>query len=63
MRPTFEAEITPDMSPREVVELGKLAEQAGFDRLGISCVALWPVPINCKRWWLPRPIESTSAAW
>jgi len=42
MRLTFEAEITPGMSPREVVELGKLVEQAGFDRLGISCVALWP---------------------
>lgn len=39
---TFEAEITPGMAPREVVELGRLAEQAGFDRLGISCVALWP---------------------
>ena len=39
---TFEAEITPGMSAREVVELGKLVEQAGFDRLGISCVALWP---------------------
>ena len=42
MRLKFEAEITPGMSPREVVELGKLVEQAGFDRLGISCVALWP---------------------
>lgn len=39
---TFEAEITPGMRAREVVELGRLAEQAGFDRLGISCVALWP---------------------
>jgi 5,10-methylenetetrahydromethanopterin reductase len=38
----FEAEITPGMAAREVVELGRLAEQAGFDRLGISCVALWP---------------------
>lgn len=40
--PIFEAEITPGMSAREVVDLGRLAEQAGFDRLGISCVALWP---------------------
>lgn len=39
---TFEAEITPGMAPREVVELGRMVEQAGFDRLGISCVALWP---------------------
>jgi 5,10-methylenetetrahydromethanopterin reductase len=39
---TFEAEITPGMAPREVVALGQLAEEAGFDRLGISCVALWP---------------------
>ncbi|MGI9622992.1 MAG: LLM class flavin-dependent oxidoreductase, partial [Acidimicrobiales bacterium] len=41
-RPTFEAEITPGMAPSEVVELGCLVEEAGFDRLGISCVALWP---------------------
>lgn len=39
---TFEAEITPGMSPAEAVELGCLVEDAGFDRLGISCVALWP---------------------
>ncbi len=39
---TFEAEITPGMSPAEAVELGCLVEQVGFDRLGISCVALWP---------------------
>ena len=39
---TFEAEITPGMAPSEVVELGCLVEDAGFDRLGISCVALWP---------------------
>jgi 5,10-methylenetetrahydromethanopterin reductase len=39
---TFEAEITPGMSPAEAVELGCLVEKAGFDRLGISCVALWP---------------------
>jgi 5,10-methylenetetrahydromethanopterin reductase len=38
----FEAEITPGMAPREVVALAQLAEDAGFDRLGISCVALWP---------------------
>ncbi|MDG1410566.1 MAG: LLM class flavin-dependent oxidoreductase [Acidimicrobiales bacterium] len=39
---TFEAEITPGMSPADAVELGCLVEDAGFDRLGISCVALWP---------------------
>ncbi len=39
---TFEAEITPGMSPAEAVELGALVEDVGFDRLGISCVALWP---------------------
>lgn len=39
---TFEAEITPGMSPAEAVELGCMVEHAGFDRLGISCVALWP---------------------
>lgn len=41
-RPVFEAEITPGMAVREVVDLGVLVEEAGFDRLGISCVALWP---------------------
>lgn len=39
---TFEAEITPGMAPSDAVELGCLVEQVGFDRLGISCVALWP---------------------
>lgn len=39
---TFEAEITPGMSPAEAVELGVLVEEAGFDRLGVSCVAMWP---------------------
>jgi 5,10-methylenetetrahydromethanopterin reductase len=39
---TFEAEISPGMAPREVVALAQLAEVAGFDRLGISCIALWP---------------------
>ena len=39
---TFEAEITPGMAPGDAVELGCLVEQVGFDRLGISCVALWP---------------------
>jgi 5,10-methylenetetrahydromethanopterin reductase len=38
----FEAEITPGMSPAEVVDLARLVEQAGFDRLGISDVVLWP---------------------
>ena len=40
--PTFEAEITPGMAPAEAVELGCRVEAAGFDRLGISCVAQWP---------------------
>lgn len=39
---TFEAEITPGMAPSDAVELGCLVEHVGFDRLGISCVALWP---------------------
>ena len=39
---TFEAEISPGMAPRDVVSLAQIAEEAGFDRLGISCVALWP---------------------
>jgi 5,10-methylenetetrahydromethanopterin reductase len=39
---TFEAEITPGMSAREVVDLARIAEQAGFDRLGISDVVFWP---------------------
>lgn len=38
---TFEAEITPGMSTREVVHLAQLAEEAGFDRLGISDVVFW----------------------
>ncbi len=38
----FEAEITPGMTARELVELARLAEAAGFDRLGISDVLLWP---------------------
>ena len=41
-RLTFEAEITPGMAPGDAVDLGCLVEQAGFDRLGVSCVALWP---------------------
>ena len=28
--------------PTRAVELVQAAEEAGFDRLGISCVALWP---------------------
>ena len=39
---TFEAEISPGMAPREVVSLAQLAEDGGFDRLGLSCIALWP---------------------
>ena len=41
-RVNIEAEITPGMSAAEVVELAVLAEQAGFDRLGISDVIFWP---------------------
>lgn len=41
-RVTFEAEISPGMRAREVVDLARLAEQAGFERLGISDVILWP---------------------
>jgi 5,10-methylenetetrahydromethanopterin reductase len=37
-----EAEITPGMSTREVVHLAGIAEDAGFDRLGISDVVFWP---------------------
>jgi 5,10-methylenetetrahydromethanopterin reductase len=37
----FEAEITPGMSTREVVDLARIAEEAGFDRLGISDVIFW----------------------
>ncbi len=39
---TFEAEISPGMAPKDVVALAQRAEDGGFDRLGISCVALWP---------------------
>lgn len=39
---TFEAEISPCMAARDVVSLAQHAEDAGFDRIGISCVALWP---------------------
>lgn len=38
----IEAEITPGMSAREFVELARLVEQAGFDRLGVSDVVFWP---------------------
>lgn len=38
----FEAEITPGMLASEVAELAHLVETAGFDRLGISDVVLWP---------------------
>jgi len=39
---TFEAEISPGMTSRQVVDLARLAEDAGFDRLGISDVVFWP---------------------
>jgi alkanesulfonate monooxygenase SsuD/methylene tetrahydromethanopterin reductase-like flavin-dependent oxidoreductase (luciferase family) len=35
-----EAEITPGMPVRDVVDLARLVEDVGFDRLGISDVAL-----------------------
>jgi 5,10-methylenetetrahydromethanopterin reductase len=38
----FEAEISPGMTTRQVVDLARLAEAAGFDRLGISDVVFWP---------------------
>lgn len=38
---TFEAEISPGMAPNEAIALAQIAEDAGFHRLGISCVALW----------------------
>ncbi len=38
----IEAEITPGMTAREFVELARLVEQAGFDRLGVSDVVFWP---------------------
>ncbi|MEO1061193.1 MAG: LLM class flavin-dependent oxidoreductase [Actinomycetota bacterium] len=40
----FEAEITPGMAAAEVVDLAVAAEEAGFDRLGISDVVYWPDP-------------------
>ena len=39
---TFEAEISPGMTSRQVVDLARLAESAGFDRVGISDVVFWP---------------------
>jgi 5,10-methylenetetrahydromethanopterin reductase len=39
---TLEAEITPGMSPDEVVALAVRCEEIGFDRLGISDVVFWP---------------------
>ena len=38
----FEAEISPGMTSREVVDLARRAEDAGFDRLGVSDVVFWP---------------------
>jgi 5,10-methylenetetrahydromethanopterin reductase len=38
----LEAEITPGMTAAEVVELAVAVERAGFDRLGVSDVVLWP---------------------
>ena len=39
---TFEAEITPGMGVEEFCDLATAVEDAGFDRLGVSDVALWP---------------------
>lgn len=37
----LEAEITPGMPVRQAVELAQLAEDVGFDRLGVSDVVFW----------------------
>ncbi len=42
MAVTLEAEITPGMSPADVVALGVRCEEIGFDRLGLSDVVFWP---------------------
>ena len=42
MLQAIEAEITPGMTSRQVVELARIAEGVGLDRLGISDVVLWP---------------------
>lgn len=39
---TFEAEISPGMTSEQVVDLARLAESAGFDRVGVSDVVFWP---------------------
>ena len=38
----FEAEITPGMGTADFCRLAKEVEVAGFDRLGVSDVVLWP---------------------
>ncbi|MEO6885100.1 MAG: LLM class flavin-dependent oxidoreductase [Jatrophihabitantaceae bacterium] len=38
----LEAEFSPGMTAAENQEIARLIEQAGFDRLGISDVVLWP---------------------
>ena len=38
----FEAEITPGMGADEFCKLAEAVEVAGFDRLGVSDVTLWP---------------------
>jgi len=38
----LEAEFSPGMAPAEHQELARLVEAAGFDRLGLSDVVLWP---------------------
>jgi len=38
----IEAEFSPGMTLAECEEVARLAEEAGFDRLGVSDVVLWP---------------------
>ena len=38
----IEAEFSPGMTLAECEEVARLAEEAGFDRLGVSNVVLWP---------------------
>ena len=38
----FEAEITQGMGAADFCQLAKEVEIAGFDRLGVSDVVLWP---------------------
>lgn len=44
---TLEAEITPGMPVNQVIELARLAEDVGFDRLGISDVVFGTTALCC----------------